>query len=47
MIGANDKQAGEYTKVLAAIVTRMKDETVRKRLMAAPKAEDALKVLTE
>ena len=47
MIGANDKQAAEYTRVLAAIVTRMKDESVRERLMAAAKPEDAMKVLAD
>ena len=47
MIGANDKQAAEYTKVLAAIVTRMKDEGVRKRLLSEAKPADAMKVLAD
>lgn len=46
MIGANDTQAAEYTKVLAAIVTKMKDEGVRKKVLAA-KAADAVKVLAD
>lgn len=47
MIGANDKQAAEYTKVLAAIVTKVKGEDVRKRVMAAATPADIQRCVTE
>lgn len=47
MIGASDSQASEYTKVLAAIVTRMKDEAVRRKMLAAAKPWDAAKLLAD
>ena len=36
MIGANEKQSGEYLKVLAELVLRLKRKAVRKQIMFAP-----------
>lgn len=47
MIAASDRQAVEYTRVLAAIVTRIKDEAVRRRMLAVAKPSDAAKLLAE
>lgn len=35
MIGANDKQAGDFLKVLAKLVLRLKNKTFRKQVMFA------------
>jgi len=47
MIGANDRQAAEYTKVLAAVVSRVKDEALRKKIAAAPKPADVFALLAD
>lgn len=39
MIGANDKQAGEFLKVLAQLVLRLKNKGFRKAVMFAPSAK--------
>lgn len=36
MIGANDKQAGDFLKVLARLVLKLKNRTFRKQVMFAP-----------
>jgi fructose-specific phosphotransferase system IIA component len=36
MIGANDKQAGDFLKVLARLVLKLKSRTFRKQVMFAP-----------
>jgi len=35
MIGANDKQAGDFLKVLAQLVLKLKDKNFRKAVMFA------------
>lgn len=47
MIGANEKQTAEYTRVLAEVVTRVKGEEVRKRLMSAAGAAEIFQILSE
>lgn len=36
MIGANDKQAGDFLKVLARLVLKLKNRSFRKQVMFAP-----------
>jgi mannitol/fructose-specific phosphotransferase system IIA component (Ntr-type) len=40
MIGASDKQAGEFLKVLAAIVLKLKDKDFRRAVMLARSSAD-------
>lgn len=39
MIGANDKQAGDFLKVLARLVLKLKNRNFRKQVMFAPNAK--------
>ena len=39
MIGANDKQAGDFLKVLARLVLKLKNRSFRKQVMFAPNAK--------
>jgi len=47
MIAASDKQASEYTKLLAALVTRVKPDEMRRKILAAAKPEDVLALLAD
>ena len=40
MIGASDKQAGEFLKVLASVVLRLKDKEFRRAVMLARSAKE-------
>lgn len=39
MIGANDKQAGDFLKVLARLVLKLKNRSFRKQVMFAPNSK--------
>ena len=39
MIGANDKQAGDFLKVLARLVLKLKNKNFRKQVMFAPNSK--------
>ena len=39
MIGANDKQAGDFLKVLARLVLKLKNRSFRKQVMFAPSSK--------
>ncbi len=40
MIGCNNTQSADFLKVLARLVTRLKDETIKRRIMDAETPED-------
>jgi fructose-specific phosphotransferase system IIA component len=40
MIGANDSQSGEFLKLMAKIVLRLKDKEFRRRVLLAKNAEE-------
>jgi mannitol/fructose-specific phosphotransferase system IIA component (Ntr-type) len=47
MIAANEKQAAEYTKVLAAVVAKVKPEDVRRRVLEAAGPADVYAILSD
>jgi fructose-specific phosphotransferase system IIA component len=46
MIGASDQQSGEFLKVLAKLVLKLKDKSLRQKILLAPTVEDARDLLT-
>lgn len=47
MIGANDKQSGEYLKVLANLVLKIKEKDFRKQVLFAPDAKRIAELFCE
>jgi mannitol/fructose-specific phosphotransferase system IIA component (Ntr-type) len=47
LIAASDQQPAEYTKLLAAIVGKVKPEETRAKLLAAKAPADVLKILKD
>ena len=46
MIGANDKQAGDFLKVLARLVLKLKNRAFRKQVMFAPNSKRIKELFT-
>lgn len=46
MIGANDKQAGDFLKVLARLVLKLKNRSFRKQVMFAPNSKRIKELFT-
>ncbi len=46
MIGCNNTQSADFLKILARLVTRLKDESVKRRIMDAETPEDIRSVFT-
>jgi fructose-specific phosphotransferase system IIA component len=46
MIGASDRQSGEFLKVLAKLVLKLKDKSLRQKVLLAPTLEDVRYLLT-
>jgi nitrogen PTS system EIIA component len=47
MIGASEKQSGDFLKVLAKLVLKLKDKALRRRVLLAAGAEEVKKILLE
>ncbi len=47
MLCSNDSQSGEFLKVLAQLVLKLKDKALRQQVMLKPAPEDARQVLIE
>jgi mannitol/fructose-specific phosphotransferase system IIA component (Ntr-type) len=45
MIGASEKQSGEFLKVLAKLVLKLKDKMLRQKILLTPKVEDVKALL--
>jgi PTS system nitrogen regulatory IIA component len=47
MIGASEKQSGEFLKVLAKLVLRLKNKNVRQKILLTPNLDDVKQILLE
>lgn len=47
MIAANDRQTTEYTKVLASLVSKVKPDEVRLRILAAKTPQEIVSILSD
>ena len=47
MIGASDKQAGDFLKVLAKLVLKLKDKNLRKKILLTPDLADVKELLKD
>ena len=45
MIGASEKQSGEFLKVLAKLVLKLKDKMLRQKILLTPNVEDVKALL--
>jgi mannitol/fructose-specific phosphotransferase system IIA component (Ntr-type) len=45
MIGASDKQSGEFLKVLAALVLKLKDKSLRQQVLLTPDPDKVREIL--
>lgn len=47
MIGCNNTQSADFLKILARLVTRLKDESIKRRIMEAQTSEDIRQAFIE
>jgi mannitol/fructose-specific phosphotransferase system IIA component (Ntr-type) len=47
MIGASDRQSGEFLKVLAKLVLRLKNKYIRQKVLLTPDAAEVKRILIE
>ena len=47
MIGASERQSGDFLKVLAKLVLKLKDKTLRRRVLLTPEPEKVKEILLE
>ncbi|NQU44362.1 PTS sugar transporter subunit IIA [bacterium] len=47
MIGASDKQSGEFLKVLAKLVLKLKDKSLRRKVLLTPDPQEVKRILVE
>jgi len=47
MLGASDSQAGEFLKVLARLVLKLKDKSVRQKVLLATTPQEVKRILIE
>ncbi len=47
MIGASDRQSGEFLKVLAKLVLRLKNKTLRQKILLTPDFEEVRDILAQ
>jgi mannitol/fructose-specific phosphotransferase system IIA component (Ntr-type) len=45
MIGANETQSGDFLKVLARLVLKLKDKAIRRKVLLAPNSDEVKKIL--
>lgn len=45
MIGANEAQSGDFLKVLARLVLKLKDKSIRRKVLLAPNAAEVKQIL--
>jgi len=47
MIGASEKQSGDFLKVLAKLVLKLKDKALRRKVLLTPDPEKVKEILLE